>query len=124
MTKEPHMSKRTEMFKRIMDAMPEDAEVQEYCAKEIERAGRSASKTAKRLNAAIEAIKMCAMEPVCAKDFAAKVNSVYDDERPWTTRTASYYLRQMVLRNIVEEVEYEDDKKGPKMYAYVGADNR
>ena len=32
------MSKRTEMFARIAAAMPEDAEVQEWVAKELERA--------------------------------------------------------------------------------------
>ena len=114
------MSKRTEMFARIAAAMPEDAEVQEWVAKELERAGKSSSKTAERLDMALRAIKGHAVEPVCAKEFAREVNLQFGMEHNWNTRTAGYYLRQLVLNGVAEEVPYEDKKTGPKMYIYVG----
>ena len=114
------MSKRTEMFARIAAAMPEDAEVQEWVAKELERAGKSSAKTAERLDMALHVIKGHAVEPVCAKDFAREVNLQFGMEHNWNTRTAGYYLRQLVLSGVAEEVPYEDKKSGPKMYIYVG----
>ena len=114
------MSKRTEMFARIAAAMPEDAEVQEWIAKELERAGRSAAKTQERLDMALQIIKGHAVEAVCAKDFAHEVNLAFGASQNWNTRTAAYYLRQLVLKGVAEEVPYEDKKIGPKMYIYVG----
>ena len=66
------MSKRTEMFARIAATMPEDAEVQEWVAKELERANKSAAKTAERLDMAIEVLKrhVSEDEAVSAKEFA------------------------------------------------------
>ena len=114
------MSKRTEMFARIAVAMPEDVEVQEWVAKELERAGKSSAKTAERLDMALHAIKRHAVEPVCAKEFAREVNLQFGMEHNWNSRTAGYYLRQLVLKGVVEEVPYEGKKTGPKMYVYVG----
>ena len=114
------MSKRTEMFARIAAAMPEDVEVQEWMAKELERAGRSAAKTQERLDMALQVIKGHAVKAVCAKDFAHEINLAFGTAQNWNTRTAAYYLRQLVLKGMVEEVPYEEKKTGPKMYLYVG----
>lgn len=109
------MSKRTEMFVRIAAAMPEDAEVQEWVAKELERAGKSSAKTAERLDMAIEALKhhVADGEAVSAKEFAHEVNALFPGES-WNTRTASYYLRLMVERKLAEVVSGEESS--PKMY--------
>lgn len=109
------MSKRTEMFARIAAAMPEDAEVQEWVAKELERAGKSSAKTAERLDMAIEVLKRHISEndAVSAKEFAHEVNALFPGEN-WNTRTASYYLRLMVERKLAEVVSGE--KSSPKMY--------
>lgn len=116
------MSKRTEMFARIAAAMPEDAEVQEWVAKELERAGKSSAKTAERLDMAIEVLKrhVSEDEAVSAKEFAHEVNLAFGANQNWNTRTAAYYLRQLVLNGVAEEVPYEDKKVGPKMYIYIG----
>ena len=105
------MSKRTEMFARIAAAMPEDAEVQEWVAKELERAGKSSAKTAE----AIEVLKrhVADGEAVSAKEFAREVNALFPGQN-WNTRTASYYLRLMVERKLAEVVSGE--KSSPKMY--------
>ena len=109
------MSKRTEMFARIAAAMPEDAEVQEWVAKELERAGKSSAKTAERLDMAIEVLKRHTSEndAVYAKEFAHEVNAQFPGQN-WNTRTASYYLRLMVERKLAEVVSGE--KSSPKMY--------
>ena len=109
------MSKRTEMFARIAAAMPEDAEVQEWVAKELERAGKSSAKTAERLDMAIEVLKRHVVddEAVSAKEFAHEVNALFPGEN-WNTRTASYYLRLMVERKLAEVVSGK--KSSPKMY--------
>lgn len=109
------MSKRTEMFARIAAAMPEDAEVQEWVAKELERAGKSSAKTAERLDMAIEALKrhVADGEAVSAKEFAHEVNALFPGQN-WNIRTASYYLRLMVERKLAEVVSNE--KSSPKMY--------
>jgi len=109
------MSKRTEMFARIAAAMPEDAEVQEWVAKELERAGKSSAKTAERLDMAIKVLKRHVYdgEAVSAKEFAHEVNALFPGQN-WNTRTASYYLRLMVERKLAEVVSGE--KSSPKMY--------
>lgn len=109
------MSKRTEMFARIAAAMPEDAEVQEWVAKELERAGKSSAKTAERLDMAIEVLKrhVADGEAVSAKEFAHEVNALFHGQN-WNTRTASYYLRLMVERKLAKVVSGE--KSSPKMY--------
>ena len=109
------MSKRTEMFTRIAAAMPKDAEVQEWVAKELERAGKSSAKTAERLDMAIEVLKrhVSENEAVSAKEFAHEVNDVFPGQN-WNTRTASYYLRLMVERKLAKVMLGE--KSSPKMY--------
>lgn len=109
------MSKRTNMICRIMDAMPDDAEVQEWCSRELDRAGKSAAKTQERYDMASCSIRMHdATNPVCAKEFADEINITYDPDDRWSARTASYYLRQLVSKGEAEEVS----KSGPKMYIY------
>ena len=115
------MSKRTNMICRIMDAMPDDAEVQEWCSRELDRAGKSAAKTQERYDMASCSIRMHAANPVCAKEFADEINLVYDPDRKWSTHTASYYLRQLVSKGEAEEVPNEDKKSGPKMYIYAAS---
>lgn len=114
------MSKRTEMFARIAAAMHDDVEVQEWVAKELERAGKSSAKTAERLDMAIEVLKrhVADGEAVSAKEFAREVNLQFGVDQNWNTRTAGYYLRQLVLNGVAEEVPYKDKKSGPKMYIY------
>ena len=114
------MSKRTEMFARIAAAMPEDAEVQEWVTKELERANRSAAKTAERFDMAIEVLKRHVVEDeaISAKEFAHEVNRLFPGQN-WNTRTASYYLRMLVERHIADMVHTEQ-KSAPKMYIYFG----
>lgn len=112
------MSARTDMFKRIANAMPQDAEVQEYCAKMLENASKSSVKTKQRFELALTAIKNFAVEPVCAKEFAHFVNSNCNPDQNWNTRTASFYLRELVKNSYAECVEREDGKSGPKQYIY------
>lgn len=112
------MSARTDMFKRIADAMPQDAEVQEYCAKMLANASKSSEKTAARLEIARTAIKNFAVNPVTAKEFAHFVNSNCNPDQNWNTRTASFYLRELVKNGYAEHVEREDGKSGPKQYIY------
>lgn len=113
------MSKRTNMIRRIMDAMPDDAEVQEWCSRELDRAGKSAAKTQERYDMASCSIRQHdATNPVCAKEFADEINRVYDPDDKWSTHTASYYLRQLVSKGEAEEVPNEGKKSGPKMYIY------
>ena len=116
------MSKRTEMFARIAAAMPEDAEVQEWVAKELERAGKSSAKTAERLDMAIEVLKRHVTdgEAVSAKEFAHEVNALFPGEN-WNTHTASYHLRQLVSKGEAEEVPNEYKKSGPKRYIYAAS---
>ena len=111
------MSKRTEMFARIAAAMPEDAEVQEWVAKELERAEKSSAKTAERLDMAIEVLKrhVAEDEAVSAKELAHEVNALFPGQN-WNTRTASYYLRLMVERKLAEVVS--GGKSSPKMYMW------
>lgn len=115
------MSVRTDMFKRIADAMPQDAEVQEYCAKMLANASKSSEKTAARLEIARTAIKNFADNAVTAKEFAQFINTNCNLDQDWNTRTAGYYLHQLVLKGVVEEVAYEDKKTGPKMYVYAAS---
>ena len=115
------MSTRADMFKRIADAMPQDAEVQEYCAKMLANASKSFEKTAVRLEIARTAIKNFAANAVTAKEFAQFVNTNCNPDQDWNTRTATYYLRQLVLNGVAEEVPYKDKKTGPKMYIYAAS---
>lgn len=115
------MSKRTNMICRIMDAMPDDAEVQEWCSRELDRAGKSAAKTQERYDMASCTIRRHAINPVCAKEFADEINITYDPDRKWSTHTASYYLRQLVSKGEAEEVPNEGKKSGPKMYIYAAS---
>jgi len=116
------MSKRTEMFARIAAAMPDDAEVQEWCSRELDRAGKSAAKTQERYDMASCSIRQHdATNPVCAKEFADEINRVYDPDNKWSTHTASYYLRQLVSKGEAEEVPNEGKKSGPKMYIYAAS---
>lgn len=112
------MSARTDMFKRIADAMPEDAEVQEYCTKMLASASKSSEKTTARLEIARTAIKNFVVNPVTAKEFAQFVNTNCNSGQNWNTRTASFYLRKLVEEKCAEYVEREDGKSGPKQYIY------
>lgn len=114
------MSTRTDMFKRIAMAMPQDAEVQEYCHKMLASASKSSEKTAVRLEIARTAIKNFVVNPVTAKEFAQFINTNCNPDRSWNTRTASFYLRKLVEEQCAEYVEREDGKSGPKQYIYVG----
>lgn len=113
------MSKRTDMFKRIMAAMPEDSEVQTWCAAQIEHAGKSAQKTSERLNMAREVIADHVGEDnaTYSKEFASEVNARFPGEQ-WNVRTASYYLRQLVSEGVAQEVSLAA-KGAPKMYMAV-----
>lgn len=112
------MSARTDMFQRIIEAMPQDTEVQEYCARMLASASKSSAKTHERLDMAREAIKHFAANAVSAKEFAQFVNRNMGQN--WNVRTASYYLRALVAENKAEVVEREDGKSGPKIYLYIG----
>lgn len=113
------LSNRSRIYIRIMEAMPDDREVQELCAKEIERNEKVAQKSANKLDMALETIKGHAAEAVGSKDFAREVNLKFNPETRWGARTASYYLRKLVEQGHAEEVVPE--KKGEsKKYLYIG----
>ena len=113
------MSKRTDMIARIIAAMPDDVEVQEWAAKELERINKSAAKTAERFDMAVEVLKRHVVEDeaVSAKEFAHEVNRLFPGQN-WNTRTASYYLRMLVEHNIADIVPTEQ-KSAPKMYIWM-----
>ena len=113
------ISTRSRMYARIMDAMPDDKEVQEFCAKEIERNDKVAKKTADKLEMALETIKGHAAVAVGTKDFAREVNLKFNPETRWGARTASYYLRKLVEQGRVEEIVPEK-KSESKKYLYIG----
>lgn len=115
------VSTKSRMYARIMEAMPQDAEVQEYCKRHIDKIQAGQDKTKTRLDMAMNiAMRYDDVDnPVCAKVVASKVNTDYGlagDDR-WTTRTASYYLNQLVKDG---KMEVAEEPKSPKSYYYIG----
>lgn len=108
---------RVDMFKRIMDTMYDDAEVVEWCERQINRSSNSKNATAAKMELAEQIIKFYTdpAEPVCARDFAAKVNS--NGGYNWNTRTASWYLNALAKDGIAEKVI---EKGQSNRYFYVG----
>lgn len=108
---------QVDMFKRIMDAMYDDAEVVEWCERQINRVSNSKNATAAKMELAAQVIKFYTDpdEPVCARDFAAKINS--NGGYNWNTRTASWYLNALVKDDVAEKVI---EKGQPNRYFYVG----
>ena len=119
-----HMSKRNDMIARIKSAMPDDAEVQEWCDKELNRSAAQAEKTSGRLDALRIALREVRDEhgdgfAVTAKMAASYVNELVAPlDGEWNCRTASYYLRKLV--SCGECVEVAVAKNAPKEYSFVG----
>lgn len=108
-------SPKSRMFVRIMEAMPQDAEVQEWCTAALAREKARSEKSAKKMNAALTVFTMKVEGDVSAREFAALVNESGLAEDVWTTRSASYYLRRMVETGVA--VPVEGGKGEPKRYA-------
>ena len=108
-------SPKSRMFVRIMEAMPDDAEVQEYCSTLLAREAARSEKSAKKMNAALTVFTMKVEGDVSAREFAELVNESGLSEEVWTTRSASYYLRRMVETGVA--VPVEGAKGEPKRYA-------
>ena len=96
---------KSRMFVRIMDAMPEDAEVQEFCSNLLAKEQARAEKSERKMNMALTVFTMRVDEPVSAREFANLVNEECLSDEEWTTRSASYYLRRMVEMNLAVPVE-------------------
>lgn len=108
-------SPKSRMFVRIMEAMPDDAEVQEWCAAAITREQARSEKSVKKMNAALTVFTMKVEGTVSAREFAELVNESGLAEEVWTTRSASYYLRRLVETGAA--VPIESGKGEPKRYA-------
>ena len=108
-------SPKSRMFVRIMEAMPDDAEVQEWCAAALAREKARSEKSAKKMNAALTVFTMKVESTVSAREFAELVNESGLSEEVWTTRSASYYLRRLVETGAA--VPVESGKGEPKRYA-------
>ena len=108
-------SPKSRMFVRIMEAMPDDAEVQEWCAAALTREKARSEKSAKKMNAALTVFTMKVEETVSAREFAELVNESRLADDVWTTRSASYYLRRLVETGAA--VPVEGAKGEPKRYA-------
>lgn len=115
------VSTKSRMYARIMEAMPQDEEVQEYCKRHIDKIQAGQDKTKMRLDMAMNiAMRYDDVDnPVCAKVVASKVNTDYGlaGDNRWTTRTASYYLNQLVKDG---KMEVAEEPKSPKSYYYIG----
>lgn len=111
---------RRQVYVRIMNAMPEDAEVQTLCQKQIDQIDKQAAKTADKYQFVRERAAMLGVDGMSARDFARKLNENGASTQGYrfATQGASYYLRKMVADGIVEEVSV--DKGEPKKYVYVG----
>lgn len=110
------MSKRTDMIHRIVAAMPDDAEVQVWGTRELERAGKSAARTRERASIAEDTL-MCEVHPVTAKQLAEKINKRYPKQDTWNPRTASYYLSALVKQG--KAVYTVSTEKKCREYEYV-----
>ena len=108
-------SPKSRMFVRIMEAMPQDEEVQEWCAAALAREKARSEKSAKKMNAALTVFTMKVEETVSAREFAELVNDSGLADDVWTTRSASYYLRRLVETGVA--VPVEGAKGEPKRYA-------
>lgn len=106
---------KSRMFVRIMEAMPQDEEVQEWCATAIAREKARSEKSERKMNAALTVFTMKVEGTVSAREFAELVNESGLADDVWTTRSASYYLRRMVESGVA--VPVEGGKGEPKRYA-------
>lgn len=106
---------KTAMLVRIMDAMPEDAEVQEFCSNLLAKEQARVEKAERKMNMALTVFEMRVDDSVSAREFADLVNEECLSDEEWTTRSASYYLRRMVEMHVATPVEVE--KGEPKRYA-------
>ena len=105
---------RSRMLVRIMEAMPDDVEVQEWCAMAIAREKARSEKSERKMNAALTVFTVKVEDSVSAREFAELVNESGLVEEVWTTRSASYYLRRMVETGVA--VPVEGAKGEPKRY--------
>lgn len=113
-------STRRQVYVRIMEAMPEDVEVQDMCRKQIDQIDKQAAKTADKYQFVRERAAMLGADGMSARDFARKLNESGASVAGYrfATQGASYYLRKMVEEGVVEEMPAE--KGQPKKYVYVG----
>lgn len=113
-------STRRQVYVRIMEAMPNDTEVQDMCRKQIDQIDKQAAKTADKYQFVLERAAMLGADGMSARDFARKLNENGASAQGYrfATQGASYYLRKMVAEGIVEEMP--TDKGEPKKYLYAG----
>lgn len=92
-------------YRRIMAAMPDDAEVVELCRKHIERAEASSSETEDNLNLVAKYMNNHYYDEehtTTAKNLAADISKCEGVQ--WTCRKASYYLTRLVREERAQKV--------------------
>lgn len=101
-----------DVYRRIAAAMPEDAEVQELCAKFFARAEVSDSRTRANLEAVRRVVRSMVSRgtsAVTSKEMAKALTA--HTKCAWSTNKAGYYLRQLASMED-EGVERLPDEKG------------
>lgn len=109
---------QVDIYRRIMNAMPEDEEVVALCRKYIDRAESSSNKTAANLSLVESYMRHLYFDEenlTTAKNLAEQITATEGED--WSCRKASTYLTRLYKEHKVEKVE----KKGsPNQYYYLG----
>ena len=96
---------QTDAYRRIMSAMPDDAEVVELCRRHVERAEASSSETEDNLNLVARYMGNLYHDEghtTTAKNLAADITR--REGVQWTCRKASYYLTRLVREERAQKV--------------------
>ena len=96
---------QTDAYRRIMAAMPDDAEVVELCRRHVERAEASSSETEGNLNLVAKHMSNHYYDEghtTTAKNLAADISRCEGVQ--WTCRKASYYLTRLVREERARKV--------------------
>lgn len=111
------MATQVELYKRILDAMGDDAEVVELCRKYINRAEQSSAKTAAKMEEIKSFMRTYTEEYAekTAREIATSLN-VRGSNTNWNTRGAAYYLSILVKEGVVN---WMDSKGSARKYYWV-----
>ena len=115
--KEESMATQVELYKRILDAMGDDAEVAELCRKHINRAEQNSAKTAAKMDEIKRFMRNHTGEYAekTAREIAVALNA-RGGTGNWSTRGAAYYLSSLVKEGLVN---WMDSKGSARKYYWV-----
>lgn len=119
---------RTDMFNRIAEALPEDAEVQEFCTKQLAGTKKSQEK-ADIIEAAVLEIlgKLGPSTSTEVARFAAQNGyPLAPGQNGWSSNSVGYYARKLVdggkltaEKPVVGVNSKGKEKTGPKVFSLV-----